>query len=126
MLGVPSDLPLACLIGHSLEQIALGRFQIWFHFSGPVGTPDSTIGVEGNWELHDTAGALIDSAQEFAEREFYRVHLLLGSTVADFRIAAPRSFTLIFDSGFRLTVYDDSPHYEAFSVCIAETPEIHV
>ena len=126
MYGVPAHLPLARLVSHSLAEVTLGCFKLHFHFSGPGGTPVSTIGVEGRWELHDAEDALIDYAQEPAEREFYRIHLLLGSTVADFRIATPRSFTLVFNSGFRLTVYDDSPQYEAFSVRIDDTPEIHV
>jgi hypothetical protein len=53
--GVPADLDLSRFIGATLEQVALGRFQIQFHFH-----PDAEIGVEGRWALRGRSGRLID------------------------------------------------------------------
>jgi hypothetical protein len=41
-------------------------------------------------------------------------------------IDPPRSFTLILESGHRLTVFDDTPQYESFSIVIDRGPSIFV
>ena len=93
-------------------QICLGEYETHFNFH-----PDSTISVEGHWELRDPAGALIDQAIDpTAEREAYRVHLVLGKMVESYYIDAPRSFSLRFDSGHVLTIFDNSTQSESFSI----------
>lgn len=121
MYGVPADLPIDRFVGQQLNQIALGRFQTQLHFSG-VGS----IFVEGRWELRDPKGALVDAWQEHAGRECYRLHRVLDLPVARFDIDAPRSFTLLFDPAYRLTVFDDTEQYESFSVHIDGMPSIYV
>ncbi|HEY7062601.1 MAG TPA: hypothetical protein VII06_14060 [Chloroflexota bacterium] len=77
------------------------------------------ITVEGHWELRDTAGQIVDSggrAQSNVAHETFRVHVLLGHTVSAGTVSAPTSFTLTFDDGMALTVYDDSEQYESFSI----------
>src|SRR5688572_9837685 len=110
MYGVPANLPLDRFIGQELNQIALGRFQAQLHFS-----LQSSILIEGKWELFDPNGALVDQWQEHADRESYRLHRILDLPVAGFEIDAPRSFTLIFDPSYRLTVFDNAD-YESCSV----------
>jgi hypothetical protein len=51
MYGVPKDLDLSRFRGDSLIQIAIGEFQIQFHFGSR-----SSIAVEGDWELKDQSG----------------------------------------------------------------------
>ena len=116
MHGVPANLPLATFIGCTLDQVCIGQHQLQFHFSGERGAGGGRISVEGGWQLQDAAGAELDGFQEHLDRQHYRIHLVLGRTVSDFSIDAPRSFQLVFDSGHRLTVYDDSERYESFSV----------
>jgi len=109
--GVPKDLDLSRFHGSSLVQIAIGEFQVQFHFED-----DASIGVEGRWELFDAAGSLLDQAMENSERDWYRVHGLLGHQVVGSEVEPPTSFTLVFDDGQRLKVYDDSGPYESFSI----------
>jgi hypothetical protein len=111
MCGVPKDLQLERLVGHEFNFIGLGRFQIQFHVSSVV-----AIHVEGRWELRDAAGVIVDSDQEHAERDAYRIHLIIDVPIVRFALDAPRSFTLLFESGHSLTIYDDSEQYESFSV----------
>jgi hypothetical protein len=125
MHGVPVDLPLASFVGFTLDSICLTQFQVLFHFSGEPGV-SSRISVEGGWDLRDSAGTEIDHDQEHFDRQHYKLHLILGRTVSSFSIDAPRSFQLVFDSGHRLTVYDDNTHYETFSVHPASGAEIYV
>ena len=111
MYGVPSNLPLQRFVGVQLNQIALGQYQIQFHFAGA-----GSISVEGKWELHDSSGVLIDESQEHSTRVSYRIHVIIDKEVTSFRIDAPLSFSLVFSSGHTLKIYDDSPQYESFSI----------
>jgi hypothetical protein len=111
MYGVPPDLPLGRFVGRDLNQIALGRFQIQFHFAVA-----GSIFAESYWELHGPAGDIVDAACEHAKRDCYRIHEVIGVPVLGFTIDAPISFTLVFESGHALTVFDDSDRYESFSV----------
>ena len=115
MYGVPSDLPLERFVGKELNQIALGRFDVQLQFAS-VGT----ISVCGNWELRDAAGALVDARRDHETRDCYRMHRVLDLPIARFEIDPPRSFTLVFEPAFRLTVFDDDERYEAFSIAFAD------
>ena len=121
MHGVPADLPIQPFVGKELNQICLGRFQIWLNFSRA-----GKISVEGGWELRDAAGNLVDSAEQHDSRENYRIHRLIDVPVIHFSIDPPRSFTLFFDNGLALTVFDDSEQYESFSVVVDGQPPVYV
>ncbi|MCL2448951.1 MAG: hypothetical protein FWD17_08400 [Polyangiaceae bacterium] len=120
MHGVPKDLPLDAFVGQMLNQIALGRFQTQLRFER------GDISIEGGWELTSPDGQLIDRAQDHAARDCYRIHRILDLPVSRFEIDAPASFTLIFEPGYRFTVFDDSEHYESFSVNIDGRPGVYV
>ena len=111
MHGVPKELPLESFVGDSLTQICIGQNEIIFRFSEA-----GSITVEGRWELADATGRLIDQSSEHAERGFYKIHVLLGNPVKSFAIEAPEWFSLRFDSGLTLKVFDDSHAYESFSI----------
>jgi hypothetical protein len=116
MYGVPIDLPLQRFVGDSICQIAFGSNDIQFHFNKA-----GSINVDfGRWQIHDSSGTIIDESLDDdappSAREQYRVHVILNSDVTKFQIDAPHSFSLLFSSGHRLTIYDDSPQYESFSI----------
>jgi hypothetical protein len=111
MHGVPANLPLGKFVGFELNQIALGQYQIQFHFAGA-----GSISAESKWELRDGSGTIIDKAQDHASRLHYRVQLIIDKEVISFHIDPPHSFSLIFASGHVLTIFDDSPQYESFSI----------
>ena len=113
MYGVPAHLNLSAFHGATLDQIALGAFDLQFHFSGAA---HPHIGVEGHWELRGPDGVVLDQQMENAERTAYRLHVLLGRTVTASDVDPPRSFALTFDNGHVLRVFDDSPEYESFSI----------
>ncbi len=111
MHGVPRDLDVRRFQGDSLIQIALGEWQIQFLFQS-----GTNISVDGHWELKNSSGVLMDKAMENVERENYKIHYLLGRTVVETMLAAPTSFTLVFDNGMSVTVFDDSDQFESFSI----------
>ena len=118
MYGVPENLPLQRFVGDALFQISIGVDGVHFHFG-----KSGTISVFGHWDLHDGKGVLIDWAQENEERQHYRVHVILNADIATYAIDTPRSFSLTFTSGHRLTIYDDTPQYESFAI---QPDEIYV
>ncbi len=119
MYGVPGDLDLSRFVGARLDEIGLGEFIVQFRFQA-ADTPGQQgsllVGVEGKWELRDDTGVVIDQSQPNADREAYRVHRLLGQTVVATAVDAPESFALHFDGSEQLHVFDDSEHYESFSI----------
>ena len=121
MHSIPADLPLERFLGHDLAQICLGEHQLQLRFH-----PSGSISIEGHWELHDQAGALVDSAQEHRARESYRIHRLLSTAVVRASVAAPHSFTLFFASGLALTLFDDSKHYETIAMEFDGQPGIYI
>lgn len=111
MYGVPPDLPLDRFLGRDCTLIGIGRCEIRFMFPS---TGD--ICVYSRWEVCDDSGRMIDRAREHAERSCYFVHKVIDSPVHRYVINAPKSFTLFFENGYSLTVFDDSEHYESFSI----------
>lgn len=121
MYGIPADLPLSRFVGLEFNMVGLGCFQTQFHCAGA-----GTLFVEGRWELRDAAGALIDCRQEHDQRPTYRVHVVIDVPIVRYEIDPPRSFTLIFENDLRLSVFDDSPQYEAFSIHLDGEPPLYV
>ena len=121
MYGVPDNLQLERLVGHEFNFIGLGTWQVQFHISSLV-----AIHVEGRWELRDAADSLVDHAQEPAERDAYRLHRIIDVPIVRFSLDAPRSFTLYFESGYSLAIYDDSEQYESFSVHFDGEPSLYI
>jgi hypothetical protein len=112
MYGVPVDLDLSKFKGATLIQLGIGEFQVQFHFH-----PEGNISVEGKWELRDSCGVLVDEAKDSnTERDVYRLHVIIGKSIELYSVKAPDSFSLRFESGHVLTIYDDSKQYESFSI----------
>ena len=121
MYGIPADLPIRVFVGQKLNQVCLGRFQIQLHCSGT-----GSISVEGRWELRDDAGQMVDREEDHEQRRSYRIHRVIDVPVARFSIDPPRSFTLFFENGLALSVFDDSEKYESFSIHLDGKPSLHV
>ena len=113
MYGVPQDLDLSAFREAELERVDLGQYILHLRF-GADASP--IIAIEGHWELRASDGRLLDQQMEPAERDAYRLHVLLGRTVIGTEINAPESFLLRFDSGHTLRIFDRSRDYESFSI----------
>jgi hypothetical protein len=112
MHGVPATLDLRPFEGDYLTQICLGQHDLQLHFCA-----GGHISIWGHWELREADGRVLDQAVENpADRECYKIHVLLTATVIDSQIDPPRSFTLFFGNGVSFTIFDDSDCYESFSI----------
>ena len=120
MYGVPADLPIQRFVGDALFQARIGIDGVHFAF-GRAGV----ICVYGLWQLHDASGTLIDQTQEHSERESYRLHVILNADVTSCIVDPPRSFSLTFSTGHRLSIFDDTPQqYESCTICFEGGPEV--
>lgn len=111
MYGIPEGLDLTFLHGRELVQVCLGLHQVQFHFR-----PDATLAVEGAWELFDAAGHELDRNEPRSRSKPFQFHRVLGRSVVASEIRSPHWFTLYFDSGESLRVFDNSAEYESFSI----------
>jgi hypothetical protein len=112
--GVPEDLDLRPLHGDYLTQVCLGLSDLQFCFGA-----GGCISVWGHWEVRAADGTVLDQAvEDLAGRDCWRVHRLLMATVTASRLDPPRSFTVLFDNGMSLTVFDDSQQYESCSITL--------
>jgi hypothetical protein len=114
MYGVPANLDLSRFKNSTLVELGVGQFQMAFIFD-----PSVDILVQGLWQLHDSTGILIDEGagdKSASERDPIRLHAIIGKEVTSSSVNAPASFSLYFDSGHVLTVFDNSSHYESFSI----------
>ena len=112
MHGVPRNLDLGFLRGTILVQVCIGQYDVQFNFH-----PEGKVSVLGKWELANGSGEQLDrNFPDGSKRPPYQLHRLLGHRVVGSEVDAPRSFTLIFDSGDILRVFDDSKEYESFEI----------
>ena len=114
MHGVPVDLDLSHFSEASCIQIAIGEFQIQFHFS-----PTGSISVDGRWELRNPDGHVMDETMKNQNRVTYRIHQLLGQPVRETFVNPPKSFGLRFENGCVLEIFDDSDQYESCQIAPA-------
>jgi len=114
MYGVPVDLDLSHFREASCIQVAIGEFQIQFHFH-----PTGSISIEGRWELRDANGQIVDETMDNKDRTAYRIHRILGQSVRATFVNAPQSFGLRFENDYVLEVYDDSEQYESCQIAPA-------
>jgi hypothetical protein len=122
MYGVPADLPIQRFVGDALFQARIGMDGVHFAF-GRDGVIRGFICAYGLWQLHDSGRTLIDQTQEHSDRECYRVHVILNADVTSCSIDAPRSFSLVFSTGHRLTIFDDA-QYESCTICFEGGSEV--
>src|SRR5574341_2259544 len=97
MYGVPADLNLEMFKGATLDQIAISKFQLQFHFEG-----NAYIGVEGQWQLLSGDGEVMDAGKRELERVESRIQVLLGRRVVAWAVNAPEWFELVFEGDLAL------------------------
>jgi hypothetical protein len=111
MSDIPATLDLSFLRGAEVIQVCLGTWQVQFHFA-----PQASVSVEGDWELADAEGRLIDRSADTIREQPFHLHLLLQRVVVEAEVSAPFSFALRFTGGLVLRVFARSDGYESFSI----------
>jgi hypothetical protein len=101
MAGIPANLDLSFLLGAEVVQVCLGIWQVQIQFE-----PLTSLTVEGDWELANEEGQVIDRSSDTMREEPFHLHLLLQRVVvAAAEVSAPLSFALRFTGGLILRVF---------------------
>jgi hypothetical protein len=111
MPGIPANLDLSFLLGAELVQVCLGVWQVQFHFE-----PSASISVEGDWELADPEGGVIDQSSDIVREQPFQLHRLLQRIVVGMEVSAPLSLSLRFTGGLVLRIFASADGYESFSI----------
>jgi len=106
--GFSDEKALSWLIGRELQQLGIGQHELVLNFF-----PEGRMMVAGAWELVDPAGQIVDHSMEHGQRTEYRLHHLIGPSVAAVAVDSAEAATVTFGNGFRLRLLDDDPRYEA-------------
>lgn len=117
MHGVPADLDLSPFEGLTLTNIGLGPHDLRLAFTN-YPDPDRHLSIEATWELRGTDDEIIDRADDaYGLRDTpLHFHRIIGQEVTSSLVSAPDWIELGFGNGVRLRVYDDSEHYESFTI----------
>jgi len=86
-------------------------WQVQVHFE-----PAASLTMEGDWELTDAGGQVIDKSSDTVRERPYHLHLLLQRGVVAAEVSAPLSFALRFTGGLVLRVFVSGHGYESFSI----------
>jgi hypothetical protein len=111
MYGLKKEIDLSFLIGPEVIQVAIGSFQVQFHFLENI-----SIYVEGEFRY-------FDGIEEWTWRQdpalasiASRTVGLLGASIEAFNANENGTLILNFSNKHRLTILDSSEMYESYSI----------
>ncbi len=113
MHGFQNGFELGVLKGLEVSQVFLGRWERQIIFSDVA-----RLSMQGTY-IHQ----IRSESREFVQagscgpNELFR---LLGQSVTDLRVIAPKSFEITFSNGDALILVDDSDQYESFAITLRD------
>lgn len=115
MYRIPKDLDLAPLVGRTLVQMGLGRYDVQLNFDGS----GIKISVWNTIVLRRGSDVIATwkSDEGWSSPEFQR---LLNATVSGFGIPNDRLLEIEFDRDLLLQLEDDSDMYECMSIYLPD------
>jgi len=101
------------LIGTEVIQVCIDQLSVIYRLH-----PGGSIASRGGgWRLLNERGDVVDNSTVFEARENFRVHLLLGKTIARCEVVSPERLRIFF-SGFVLELIDDSDAFETHELVV--------
>jgi hypothetical protein len=125
------NLDLSYLLGRELTFIGIDQHQLYLTLNAEILSADRRetgvldnvvmdsdvhIGIGGSWRLATDSGSVIDESMEHADRKSYQIHVLLGLKLLSYTVASATTLDLRFESGFCLSIIDDSDMYESLNI----------
>ena len=112
MYGLNRDVDLSFLTGREVIQVAVGTYQVQFHFD-----EDVNISVEGEFKYFDGKDETTWSAKPESAHVAARTVALLGAVIEGYKACYESgTLELNFSHGHRLTIPDSSKEYESYSI----------
>jgi|694.fasta_scaffold60429_6 hypothetical protein len=130
------NLDLSYLVGRELTFIGMDQWHLYLTLNAEVLSPDRTetgiqdsvvmdsdvhIRIGGSWRLATASGAVVDESVQHGDRKSFQIHFLLGRKLQTYSVASATTLDLRFESGYCLSIVDDSDTYESLTVDYADT-----
>jgi hypothetical protein len=109
--GLKKNIDLNFLSGREVTQVAIGVYQVQFHFD-----EDVAIYVEGEFSYFDGKDELHWKPEPGAANIAGRTATLLASTIERFEAHEEGTLKLFFSNGHQLTIPDSSKEYESYQI----------
>lgn len=111
MYGLKKEIDLSFLTGRELIQVAIGSFQVQFHFDEDVG-----VSVEAEFRYFDGQQEWIWKQEPSSPHVAARAVAMLGASITSFERSEDGTLALTFSNGHRLTILDSSKEYESYDI----------
>jgi Family of unknown function (DUF6188) len=111
MYGLKKETNLSFLTGRELIQVAIGTFQVQFHFDEAV-----AVSVEPEFRYFDGQREWIWGQEPSSPQVAGRTVAMLGASITSFESSEDGTLTLTFSNGHRLTMVDSSKEYESYDI----------
>ena len=111
MYGLRKEIDLSFLTGRELIQIAIGSFQVQFHFD-----EDVTVSVEAEFCYFDGQDEWIWQQEPSSPQIAARTVAMLGASITSFETNENGTLALTLSNGHRLTILDSFKEYESYDI----------
>jgi hypothetical protein len=111
MYGLKKGIDLSFLDGRELIQVAIGSFQVQFHFD-----EDVAISVEAEFRYFDGQQEWIWRQEPSSPQVAGRAAAMLGASITSFESSENGTLALTFSNGHRLTIEDSFKEYESYGI----------
>jgi len=111
MYGLKKEIDLSFLTGRELIGVAIGSFQVQFHFD-----KDVTVSVEAEFRYFDGQDEWIWRQEPNSPQVAARTVALLGTIISTLEKHENGTLALTFSNGHRLTIVDSFKEYESHDI----------
>lgn len=111
MYGLKKEIDLSFLTGRELIQVAIGSFQVQFHFD-----EDVSVYVEAEFRYFDGQQEWIWKQEPSSPHVAARTVAMLGASITSFERSEDGTLALTLSNGHRLTILDSLREYESYQI----------
>jgi len=111
MWGLKKEIDLSFLTGRELIQVAIGSFQVQFHFDESV-----AVSVEAEFRYFDGLQEWVWQQEPSSSLIASRTVGILGASIMSFESSENGTLALTFSNGHRLTIVDSFKEHESYDI----------
>ena len=111
MYGLKKEIDLSFLKGRELIQVAIGSFQVQFHFD-----EDVAVYVEAEFRYFDGQQEWTWKQEPNSAHVAAQTVAMLGASITSFESSENGTLALTFSNGHRLTIVDSFKEYESYDI----------
>lgn len=111
MYGLKNEIDLSFLTGRELIQVAIGSFQVQFHFD-----EDVAVSVEAEFRYFDGQDEWSWRQEPSSPQVAARTVAMVGANITTLERNENGTLALMFSNGHRLTIVDSFKEYESYDI----------